>query len=90
MATDTFAGWIIGTAADCDMTVIDEYASKRHAAIVRDDDGQVWVWDLGSTNGTRVIHNGVTSKVPLGTRRPIWPGDTVIVGRTKIPWTEKP
>jgi len=87
MATDTFAGWIIGTDADCDMTVIDEYASKRHAAIVRDETGRVFVEDLGSTNGTRVIHNGVQTKV-TGWRQ-ICPGDVVIVGRTKIPWTEK-
>jgi pSer/pThr/pTyr-binding forkhead associated (FHA) protein len=90
MATDTFAGWIIGTAEDCDMTVVDEYASARHARIFRDVlTKRVYVEDLGSMNGTYVqLSSGHRGKV--GPPFEIHPGDIVIVGRTRIPWTEKP
>ncbi len=87
MATDTFAGWIIGRAESCHMTIVDEYASPQHAIVSRDAEGRVFVADLGSTNGTYVIHNGVQTKV-VGRHR-IYPGDVVVVGRTRIPWTEK-
>lgn len=84
----TNPGWTIGTAPDCHMTIVDEYASPIHALITRDTDGRVYVEDLGSTNGTRVTHHGATHKVIAP--RQIWPGDTIIIGRTKIPWSLKP
>ncbi len=88
MPTDTFAGWIIGTAADCDMRLTDEYASARHALIHRDDEGHVYVEDLGSTNGTYVqLPSGQKGKVTVPFE--IHPGDVIIVGRTKIPWSVK-
>jgi pSer/pThr/pTyr-binding forkhead associated (FHA) protein len=45
---------VIGTAADCDIVVQDDYASSRHARVTRSEDGRVWVEDLASTNGTWV------------------------------------
>lgn len=85
---DAPSGWIIGRADSCHMTIVDKYVSLRHAVITQDDDGRAFVADLGSVNGTYVIHNGVEAKV-IG-RRQIWPGDVVVVGRTKIPWTAVP
>jgi hypothetical protein len=80
--------WIIGTAPDCDGVLVDEYASAHHAEIIQDDQGNITVADLGSTNGTYVqLPNGIKAKVRGGTRLPLFPGCTLIVGRTHIPWT---
>lgn len=84
----TNPGWTIGTAPDCHMTIVDEYASAHHARITQTPDGSVYVEDLGSTNGTYITRDGFTTKAVGPTR--IWPGDTIIIGRTKIPWSLKP
>lgn len=78
--------WVVGTAASCDIRVTDEYASARHAVIVRDA-GRVWIADLGSTNGTRVVTADRQGVKVIGSHE-LHPGDTVIVGRTRIPWTQ--
>jgi hypothetical protein len=56
----------IGASEDNDICVRDEGVSRRHACIVRDDDG-VTIRDVGSTNGTygvatrkSVIVRGIT------------------------------
>jgi FHA domain len=55
----------------------DEFASARHARIDQRPDG-VWVEDLGSTNGTFVNGERVTS------RRRLQPGDVLRVGATEL------
>ncbi|WP_298131718.1 FHA domain-containing protein [Micropruina sp.] len=65
----------IGRAADCQLILDDDYVSTRHAQIVRTDAGYV-VEDLGSTNGTYVNNERVTSATPFGT------ADTLRIGRT--------
>lgn len=55
----------------------DEFASGRHAKIEPRPDG-VWVDDLGSTNGTFVNDERITSK------RLLAPGDVVRVGETEL------
>lgn len=72
--------WTFGTAEDCDVRIDDEYVSNHHCRITRDDDGRVWIEDLGSTNGTWV--NGAR----IYDRFPIRPGVTIRIGRTDIPW----
>lgn len=76
----------IGTGEDCDIRVSDEYASRDHCLVFRYANGDVFVGDLGSTNGTRIMRSGVTTNV-RGTA-PLAVGDTLIVGRTHIPWTD--
>ena len=44
-------GLIVGRAAECDLTLDTNGASRRHARIYVDERG-AWVEDLGSTNGT--------------------------------------
>ena len=61
-----------------DIAVDDEYASTRHAAVTRRDDGTIWIEDLGSTNGTWVNGNRVWD------RRQLEPGDTIRIGRTVV------
>jgi pSer/pThr/pTyr-binding forkhead associated (FHA) protein len=55
----------------------DEFASARHARIDPRPDG-VWVEDLGSTNGTFVNGDRISSK------RLLQPGDVLRVGETEL------
>ena len=52
----------IGRAASCHITLDDTYISQLHAR-VSPDPGGVSVEDLGSTNGTYVNRQRVTSRV---------------------------
>ncbi|MDF0529374.1 FHA domain-containing protein [Tsukamurella sp. 8F] len=68
---------LIGRADDSTLVLTDDYASTRHARLSRDGDDW-FVEDLGSTNGTYLDRNKVTTptRVPLGT--PVRVGKTVI------------
>lgn len=68
-------GITIGRAADCQLILEDDYVSTRHARIARTDSGYL-VEDLGSTNGTYVNNERVTSPTPFGLT------DTLRIGRT--------
>jgi len=84
----TGQAWVIGTADDCDVRVADEYVSSQHARVIRRADGTFWVEDLGSTNGTHIRREGGTKDhVTVPTQ--IRPGDTLIVGRSSIPWAKQ-
>jgi diguanylate cyclase (GGDEF)-like protein len=50
----TSAECTLGRGDDADVRVDDEGVSRRHAKLVRSDDGTVRLVDLGSTNGTFV------------------------------------
>jgi hypothetical protein len=65
----------VGRAAGCQITLDDTYASQLHARIFRKD-GQLFVEDLGSTNGTYLNRKKVTA--PVAIRR----GDRLQVGKT--------
>ena len=43
--------FLIGRGKHCDLVIDDSRISREHAAIVRED-GQFWIEDLGSSNGT--------------------------------------
>lgn len=67
---------IIGRGSECDVTIDDTGASRKHVEILWDGKrGQVN--DLGSTNGTRL--NGQ----PLG-KAPLEPDSIIEIGRTRI------
>jgi len=55
----------------------DEFASARHARIDSQRDG-VWIFDLGSTNGTYVNGNRIDG------RHRLQPGDVVKIGDTEL------
>jgi pSer/pThr/pTyr-binding forkhead associated (FHA) protein len=78
----------IGSAADCDLRVDDQYASPRHCRIDQHDDGTFTITDVGSTNGTwvRRLDRMLPSRVPLGGFDRLRVGDIIRVGRTEIPW----
>ncbi len=71
----------LGRAHDCTIVLDDDYASSRHARIFPKD-GQWWVEDLGSTNGTYLDRSRLTSPttIPLGV--PVRVGKTVLELRT--------
>jgi pSer/pThr/pTyr-binding forkhead associated (FHA) protein len=67
-------GLTVGRSADCDLVVRDPGASRLHARIARDEQGQWILTDEGSRNGTYVnglrvratpLHEG--DKIQLGT-----------------------
>jgi pSer/pThr/pTyr-binding forkhead associated (FHA) protein len=68
---------LIGRAPGCTLVLDDDYSSSRHARIF--PQGSAWfVEDLGSTNGTFVGDQQVTSPVPLP------PGVGVQIGRSVV------
>ena len=69
---------LIGRAEDATLVLDDDYASTRHARLTRNDDGTVYLEDLGSTNGTYLDRTRVVAptSVPIGA--PIRIGRTVI------------
>ncbi len=65
----------IGRAPGCHVTLDDNYASQLHARIFRQD-GQAYVEDLGSTNGTFLNRRKTSAPSKLHH------GDRLQVGRT--------
>ena len=65
--------FVIGRSAECDLAIADTYLSSRHARFANDD-GDLTVEDLGSTNGTYVNQTMVHGRVHLEK------GDVVQVG----------
>lgn len=68
---------IIGRDASCHVTIPDASVSHRHARVYHSD-GEWYVEDLGSTNGTFVNDRPLTRPVVLR------PGDGVTVGRSVL------
>lgn len=68
----------LGRAAGCQVSVPeDTFASQIHARIYSRD-GQAWVEDLGSTNGTYVNRSRVTAAIAVQR------GDQVQIGNTVL------
>ena len=70
---DVDSGMTIGRSGDCDLSLEDTYLSSRHARVANDD-GDLTIEDLGSTNGTYVNQEMVKGRVRLER------GDVVQVG----------
>jgi hypothetical protein len=68
---------IIGRSSDADLALADERVSRRHA-MLRVREGQLWLEDLGSRNGTYVDGVSVSSPVPVDQTVQILIGDTAI------------
>ena len=67
----------IGRGRDCELVLITDSASRRHAEVYADG-AEFYVRDLGSKNGTFVNGQPVTRPVALR------PGDRIAVGTTLI------
>ena len=71
----------VGRAGGCQVALGDDtYVSQLHARVIRRD-GQFYVEDLGSTNGTYVNRKKVTA--PIAIRK----GDRLQVGKTVMELT---
>lgn len=70
----------IGRGLDNNIVINDENVSRKHLQILQDDNGNVSVVDVGSTNGTYVNGVRITSETRLS------PGDTLRIGNTALPW----
>jgi hypothetical protein len=70
----------VGRAAGCQITLDDSFVSQLHARVFRRD-GQLYVEDLGSTNGTYLNTRKVAG--PTIVRR----GDALQIGRTVMELT---
>ena len=55
---------VIGRSVDCDVILNDNYLSSRHARLANDD-GELTLEDLGSTNGSYVNQELVRGRVQL-------------------------
>ena len=67
----------LGRAAGCQVTIDDTYASQLHARVFQRE-GQVYVEDLGSTNGTYLGSTKVSRPTPV----PL--GSVIRIGKTEI------
>ena len=67
----------IGRAEDSTIALSDDYVSTRHARLVPEE-GRWLVEDLGSTNGTYLDRQRVTSPTPVPVGVPIRVGKTVM------------
>ncbi len=67
----------IGRAEDSTLVITDDYASARHARLVPRD-GQWFLEDLGSTNGTYLDRTKVSSPTPVPLGVPIRIGRTAL------------
>jgi pSer/pThr/pTyr-binding forkhead associated (FHA) protein len=67
----------IGRAAECELKIEDTYMSQQHARIF-DRNGDWYVEDLGSTNGTFVNEQKLVAPAMLT------PGDRIRVGTTIV------
>src|SRR6202034_2004116 len=63
---------VVGRSSDLDMVLVEDMVSRKHARIAIQGD-QIWIEDLGSTNGTFV--NGEKIK-----RARLKEGDRVLIG----------
>src|SRR5947209_2542430 len=63
---------LVGRSSDLDMVLVEDMVSRKHARIAMQSD-QIWIEDLGSTNGTFV--NGEKIK-----RARLKEGDRVLIG----------
>ena len=73
----------LGRAAGCQVRIDDGYASQLHARIFRRDN-QLYVEDLGSTNGTYVSRKGTSGKEKVSGPFVLRTGDRLCVGRTVL------
>ena len=70
-------GFFIGKAAGCDLLIDDGFTSGHHAQFVIDGTGKITLFDYGSTNGTFVNGQKITSVV-------LEHGCTIKIGSTEL------
>lgn len=77
----------VGRAPGCQVRIDDTYASQLHARIFHRD-GEFFVEDLGSTNGTYLNRRGTRSREKVSGALVLRPGDRLVVGKTVMEVTK--
>ena len=70
----------IGRSPKSDVVIHDTYVGRVHMQIVLDNDGNIYVIDMNSTNGTYVNGQRIYGKVRLQKN------DIIRIGNTTLPW----
>ena len=70
----------IGRGESCDVVLKDGAVSREHLEIFQDDEGNTFLTDLNSSNGTFVNGKRVSGSVKLSRN------DIVKVGNSVLPW----
>ncbi|HVF33240.1 MAG TPA: FHA domain-containing protein [Acidimicrobiales bacterium] len=73
----------VGRAAGCQVRVDDTYASQLHARIFRKE-ADLFVEDLGSTNGTYLNRRGTQHKEKVTGPLALKLGDRLMIGKTVL------
>jgi len=71
----------VGRAAGCQVRIEDTFASQLHARIYRRE-GQLYIEDLGSTNGTYLNRKGTKNREKVAGALALRSGDKVVIGKT--------
>ncbi|MDT8389892.1 MAG: FHA domain-containing protein [Lentisphaeria bacterium] len=73
----------VGRDPDCQLTITgDRYVSGKHCMLMRDEHGNYILSDVGSSEGTFLLRDH--KKIRLSSPMPIFSGDTVLIGSTKL------
>ena len=73
----TSSAIVVGRAPSCTLVLDDDYSSSRHARLYPED-GQWFVEDLGSTNGTFLGSTRVDRPMPVTAGAPVRVGKSVL------------
>lgn len=76
----------VGRSASCDIVLPSENVSSLHAEILILDNGEIFLEDKNSTNGTKVGNK----KIAPNTEIPIHQGDYVVFADIELPWARVP
>lgn len=71
----------VGRSPENDIVLEDKKVSAKHLALSRNESGETFVQDLGSTNGTLVNGKPIGAEPHL-----IFPEDQILIGDTLLPW----
>lgn len=76
----------IGSSPSCNVVISSPYVSAVHAEMTLMDNGEIFVEDKNSTNGTFVNGQRITPNVETPLRR----GDLVMFGNVQLQWHQVP
>lgn len=76
----------VGRSASCDIVLPSENVSSLHAEILVLDNGEIYIEDKNSSNGTKVGNKLIAPNVEV----PIHPGDYVVLADMELPWNRVP
>ena len=76
----------IGSSPSCNVVIGSPYVSGVHAELTLLDNGEIFIEDKNSTNGTFVNGQKLTPNVETAVRR----GDKITLGNVDLQWHQVP